>query len=211
MNEELSKPLPGRVMVAEDEHLVATGIRSQLLSLGCQVVGPVADGRSALEIAETETPDFAMLDVRMPVLDGLDAARTLWQDMGIPSVILTAYSDPRSIERAQQTGVFGYLLKPATADMLRAGLSVAWARANAARGQAKRIEQLEKLMANRRLIEQAKWKLVESRSMTEPQAHLFLQTEARNHRRRLIDVACGLLGVPVPSDGPANAGGRAET
>ncbi len=195
----LKSPLPKSVLVAEDEHLVAAGLCSQLAGLGCTVIGPVSDGRAAVHAAELHAPEFALLDIRMPVMDGLEAALSIWNSYGIPSAVITAYSDPTYIERAQQTGVYGYLLKPATADALRVSLSVAWARACAAGDANKRIGQLERLLASRRIIEQAKWKLVEARKMSEPEAHNFLQTEARNHRRRLIDVASEIVGVPVPA------------
>lgn len=194
-----SNSLPKTVLVAEDEHLVAAGLCAHLASLGCTVIGPVADGRAALHAAEIHAPDFALLDIRMPVMDGLEAAESLWNTYGIPSALITAYSDPSYIERARQTGVFGYTLKPATAETLRASLSIAWARAKSMADARTRIEQLERLLANRRTIEQAKWKLVESRKMSEPDAHVFLQNEARTQRRRLIDVACELLGQPAPA------------
>lgn len=199
MSQPAASPLPKSVLVAEDEHLVAAGLCAHLAALGCTVVGPVADGRAALHAAEMHAPDFALLDIRMPVMDGLEAAELLWKNFGIPSALITAYGDASYIERAQQTGVFGYMLKPATADALRASLSIAWARAVGTTDAKRRIEQLERLLANRRTIEQAKWKLVESRQMSEPDAHVFLQNEARTQRRRLIDVACELLGQPAPA------------
>ncbi len=191
--------LPKSVLVAEDEHLVATGLCAQLAALGCAVVGPVSDGRAAVHACELHAPECALLDIRMPVMDGLDAARAIWSSFSIPSVLITAYSDPSYVERAQQTGVFGYLLKPTTSDALRTSLAVGWARASSAVNAERRVQQLETLLANRRTIEQAKWRLVETRKMSEPEAHTFLQTEARNHRRRLIDVACDVLGLPVPA------------
>jgi AmiR/NasT family two-component response regulator len=195
-----SSMLPKSVLVAEDEHLVAAGLCSQLAGLGCTVIGPVSDGRAAVHAAELHAPDFAILDIRMPVMDGLEAAQLLWQTYGIPSVVITAYSDQSYLERAQQTGVFGYVLKPATTDSLRVTVSISWARAIAAADAQKRIGQLERLLANRRIIEQAKWKLVETKKITEPEAHVFLQNEARNHRRRLIDVACDIVGVTAPGE-----------
>lgn len=180
--------------------LVATALCSLLNSIGCEVVGPVPDGRAAIHTAETEAPDFALLDIRMPVMDGLDAAGLLWRDMGIASAILTAFSDDGCLERARESGVFGYLLKPATADSLRVGMSIAWTRACDASHQSRRITQLETLLHNRRLIEQAKWRLVESRRLTEPQAHAYLQTEARNQRRKLVDIARDVLGHTPETD-----------
>lgn len=192
--------LPTRVLIAEDESLVASALSASVRSLGCRVVGPVADGQAALLLAEKEPPDFALLDIRMPGLDGLSAAQMLWDRFNVPSAIVSAYSDPAYVARAQQTGVFGFLIKPVQTDMLRVGLSIAWSKALESGALSQRVQQLDTLLKNRRTIERAKWRLVSSRGLTEPDAHLFLQTEARNQRRKLVDVARALVG-----DEPADA------
>jgi len=177
------------VLVAEDEHLIAAGLASGLKSLGCTVLGPAVDGQSAIDLAIADPPDMALLDIRMPGMDGLAAAFTLWEVHNIPSVIVTAYSDPQYIERAQQTGVFGYLLKPVSIDNLRTTLSVAWSRASSVQQSSLRITQLEQTIANRRIVEQAKWKLVERYGLSEADAHTRLQQYARDHRCKLVEVA----------------------
>lgn len=183
-------PLPSRVLVAEDEHLIAAGLAAGLKSLGCTVLGPAVDAQSAIDLAIADPPDMALLDIRMPgSIDGLAAAHTLWEDHNIPSVIVTAFSDPQYIERAQQTGVFGYLLKPVSIDNLRTTLSVAWSRATSVHQSSMRITQLEQTIANRRIVEQAKWKLVERHGLSEADAHTRLQQYARDHRCKLIEVA----------------------
>lgn len=192
------KSLPPRVLVAEDEHLIAAGIAAGLRSLGCAVIGPAPDGQAALEAAESDPPDMAVLDIRMPTVDGLTAARHLWDDHGIPSVIVTAFSDDQYVSRAQATGVFGYVLKPVSIENLRVALNVAWARANEADVMAARIRQLEKSLEARKIVEQAKWKLIESMKITEPEAHAKLQGLARDQRRKLADVAADVLaGRPI--------------
>jgi response regulator NasT len=136
---------------------------------------------------------MALLDIRMPGLDGISAARTLWLEHIIPSVIISAYSDDSYLQQAQDTGVFGYLLKPASTENLRVTITIAWARALEHGLQSKRIAQLENSLVHRRLIEQAKWKLVQDLGIDEPEAHSRLQKLARNHRRRLVDVANDVL------------------
>ncbi len=187
-------PLPARVLIAEDEHLIAAGLAAGLKSLGCTVVGPASDGQSAIDLAIADPPDLALLDIRMPGIDGLAAAQTLWDSQQIPSVIVTAFSDPQYIERAQQTGVFGYLLKPVSIDNLRTTLSIAWSRANSQQQSSVRITQLEQTIANRRTVEQAKWKLVERYGLSEDEAHARLQQYARDHRCKLVEVANDVLG-----------------
>lgn len=184
---------PQRILVADDEHLMATGLTTALRSLNFTVVGPVSNGQSAIETVEQEEVDMALLDIRMPGIDGLSAAKILWQEHAIPSVIISAYSDDSYLQQAQETGVFGYLLKPASTENLRVTITIAWGRACAQGLQARRIAQLEESLAHRRIVEQAKWKLVELLNIDEPEAHARLQRMARNDRRRLVDVANDVL------------------
>lgn len=204
------KPAPERILIADDEHLMATGLASSITSLGYTVVGPVSDGRAAIEVAKKDPPDLAVLDIRMPDVEGLDAAEVLWEELAIPSVIVSAFSDKRYIEHAQQIGVFGYLLKPVSTENLRVTLSIAWARATAQAVQRKRIDQLENTLTNRKIVEQAKWLLIEREQMSEPEAHARLQREARNNRRPLVEVAqeiiAGLTGERASAGEPPGNG-----
>jgi len=185
--------MPVTVLVADDESLMATGLASSLKSLGFEIIGPATNGREAIDLALDQDPDIALLDIRMPEVDGLEVARTLWEEHGIPSIIVSAFSDKKYIEEAQASGVFGYMLKPVSTDNLRVTISIAWARALSQEEQAKRIEQLETTLTHRRIVEQAKWKLIETNGWTEAEAHTRLQREARNNRRKLIDVANEVL------------------
>jgi len=183
-------------MVADDENLVAIGISSALTALGYEVVGPIGDGQAAIDCARVEHPDLAILDIRMPIVDGLACAAQLWRELEIPAIIVSAYSSPNYVEQAQAAGVYGYLLKPVTTESLRAAVSIAWSRAVTVLWQAKRIDQLEQTLAVRRTVEMAKWRIIESCSMPEPEAHALLQKAARNQRRRLIDIAQEVLADP---------------
>ena len=200
MSDQKPASVPQRILVADDEHLMATGLTTALRVLDFIVVGPVSNGHAAIETAQQEAVDMALLDIRMPGVDGIAAARALWQDYAIPSVIISAYSDDSYLQQAQDTGVYGYLLKPASTENLRVTITIAWARAIDHGLQARRITQLESSLTHRRLIEEAKWKLVKSLGIDEPDAHARLQKLARNHRRRLIDVATDILeGRQAPS------------
>jgi len=192
---------PRRILVADDEHLMATGLATGLRSLDFHVVGPVSDGESACETCSNEPVDMALLDIRMPGMDGLMAAAKLWEERAIPSVIISAYSDERYLTRAQQTGVFGYLLKPVSTENLRVTISIAWARAQTHADQNKRIGQLEDSLKHRRIIEQAKWRLVEEAGQSEADAHAWLQRIARDGRRRLVDVANDVLEGRISPNG----------
>ncbi len=195
---------PSRVLVADDEHLIASSICNSVRSLGYEAVGPVGDGSEALRAFDCENPpDIAILDIRMPGMDGLEAARVLWHEQGVPSIIVSAYSGEEHLARAQAAGVFGYLIKPVSADAIGAELRVAWSRYCDTAEYKRRIQQLETTLQDRRLIEQAKWQLVQKNALSEAEAHSAIQRLARNQRRKLREVAQSILdsdGSPVALD-----------
>ena len=180
---------PRKILIADDEHLMAAGIAASIQELGHEVLGPTADGEAAVSLARKEHADLALLDICMPRRDGIDTARTLWSELHIPCVIVSAYADNAYVKGAQQTGVFGYLLKPVTSDSLRTTIAVAWSRAGFTTGLQSRVTQLETTLENRKVIEQAKWRLVQDRGMSEPDAHGYLQRTSRNARRPVVEVA----------------------
>ncbi len=197
------RPLPQlRVLVADDEHLVALGLANLMLDLGHEIVGVAADGAAAMDLAKTHRPDLALLDIKMPNMEGVEAAAKLFQDHATPSVIVSAYSDEEHLksirEGGDECGVYGYLLKPVSRDSLRVAIDVAIQRWSSERDKNDRIRQLEKNLANRRLIEQAKWRLVERSGFTEPQAHEKMQKSARNKRLPLAQVAQQVLDSEDP-------------
>ncbi len=119
---------PRRVLVADDDRSVAQSLVKAIQQMGYELVGPATTGRAAVELAREQQPDIAILDIRMPDMDGLEAGRILWGEMGVPLIYLSAFSNPEYLQRAMDVGAFGYLIKPATLDDLRVHLGVAWAR-----------------------------------------------------------------------------------
>ncbi|MGE3107993.1 MAG: ANTAR domain-containing response regulator [Phycisphaerales bacterium] len=188
---------PARIMVADDEHLVALGIASSVRDLGHEVVGTAPDGEAAVTMARQLLPDLALLDLRMPKLSGTEVAMIIYEELAIPSLVISAYSDQEYVSKIQaygeSSGVFAYLLKPVGVDELRVSIGVARHRAASDAHHIKRIEQLERNLVNRRIVEQAKWKLVETTNMTEPAAHEKLQKMARDCRRPLVEIAKQIL------------------
>jgi response regulator NasT len=184
---------PHRVLVADDEHLVASGVAVNLRELGYEVIGPAADGDEAINFCRHARPDIALLDIRMPKKDGLAAAEVVFRNMGVPVMIFSAYSDPEYVSNGNRVGVFGYLLKPVTQDQMRVGLSVAWGRFLDYARQHTEIGSLKERLEQRKIIEQAKWILVKRRGLEEPDAMRLLQKQARNNRRTLVEVAKAVL------------------
>jgi len=124
---EASRPLRS-VLVAEDEPHVAQSVSRALGQIGYELVGPAGSGREAVDLARKHSPDLALLDIRMPEMDGLEAGRVIWTELRIPVVFLSAFSNPEYLQQAMDLGAFGYMIKPATLDDLRVHLGVAWAR-----------------------------------------------------------------------------------
>lgn len=184
---------PVRILVAEDEHLVATDLAMNLRESGYKVIGPAPDGETAMELARSGNPDLALLDVRMPKRDGLSIAGEMYKELGIPAVILSAYSDEEYVRLAQNAGVFGYLVKPAAAAQLRACIEVAWGSYQRALRAEKDNEDLRRKLEERRVVERAKWILVQRKGMTESDAMHALQRHARSTRRKIVEVAQQLL------------------
>jgi AmiR/NasT family two-component response regulator len=184
---------PKTLLIADDEHLVASGLAASLRELGYTVIGPAADGEEAIELCSSAKPDMALLDIRMPKKDGLEAAEVVFKQLLIPVVIFSAYSDQEYVEAGNRVGVFGYLLKPVTQDQLRVGISVAWGRFLDHISQSTEINHLKERLESRKIVEQAKWVLVQRKNVSEPEAMRLLQRQARNNRRTLIDVAKSLL------------------
>jgi response regulator NasT len=183
---------PQRVLVAEDEHLVATNLAMMLGDLGYTVL-LATDGQEAVDMAKSAKPDIALLDIRMPHRDGLSAAKELYEQLGLPVVILSAYTESAEIAGAQQAGVFGYMVKPVQREQLRVGLDIAWHRFQLHSAEATESRKLRKRLEERRVIEQAKWAMVSGRGMTEPDAMRALQKRARDSRAQLIDVASAVI------------------
>src|SRR6476646_11057796 len=111
-----------KILIADDEKPVAHGLQGQLEALGYDVVAVVDDGQRAIEVCRRTLPDVVLMDIEMPVLDGLSAARQIAQDPGTPVIILTAHGHPNLIDQAVQDGVIQYLLKPVTSAALHAAI-----------------------------------------------------------------------------------------
>lgn len=184
---------PKRILIADDEFLVAAQVTHALATLGHITVGPAVDGEAAVALAKSALPDLCMLDVRMPKRDGISAAKEIFDELGIPVVIISAYSDAATVSAAKETGIFGYLVKPATVDQLRASIAVAWKLYITAANLASENENLRRRLEERRVIEKAKWLLVSKRNLQEPEAMSMLQKKARDSRKPLVEIAQGVI------------------
>jgi response regulator NasT len=182
-----------RFLIADDEALHNLALTSQLEALGHEVVATASNGQEAVELARDKKPDLAILDIRMPVMTGPDAAYKIVEDRPIPIIILSAYSDTRTVEEATRSPVFHYLVKPVDPDDLAPAISVAkarfdeWTRARAER------DVLETKLEERKVLERAKGLLMETRKMTEQEAYRFLQKTSQDRNTPMIELARKIL------------------
>jgi AmiR/NasT family two-component response regulator len=182
-----------RFLIADDEALHNLALTSQLEALGHEVVATASNGKEAVELAREKKPDVAVLDIRMPVMTGPEAAHQIHQERPIPIIILSAYSDNRTVEEATRSPIFHYLVKPVDPDDLAPAISVAkarfdeWTRARAER------DVLQVKLDERKTLERAKGILMETRGMTEQEAYRFLQKTSQDKNTPMIDLAKKIL------------------
>jgi AmiR/NasT family two-component response regulator len=178
-----------KVLVAEDEPVVAQGLRAQLEALGHSVVGIAHDGRDAVAKAESLEPNFVMLDIKMPRLDGLEATRQIMAHRPVPIVLVTAHSDPELIQLAMTAGVMGYLIKPVDRKDLAPAISLAVSRFGDLMALRKDVQTLKDALMLRQQVERAKGIMQRRMGLTEDEAHKRLQHLARNERCALGEAA----------------------
>jgi len=184
---------PHRVLVVDDELLVAKGIMASLQSMGFEPVGPCKNGEEAMQACHEDRPDIVIMDIQMPVMDGMEAAQIIFTEHDIPVVMLTAYSDDTYLQNCVAAGVFGFLLKPASGEQLSAGIAVAWRRFLDHVEQRSQIVNLQQRLEDRRLIEKAKWIIVKRKEISEPDAMKLLQMQSRNSRKSIAKVARAVI------------------
>lgn len=178
-----------RVLIADDDPIIRLDLMQMLSSIGYTVVAEAEDGREAVEMALAEKPDVCVLDVKMPVMDGIDAAREISDASVAPVVLLTAFSDQEVVERASQAGVFGYLVKPFKPSDLKPAIEVARARFEHSQLLTQQIENLNDRLDARKVIEKAKGVLVTRDGHQEAEAYRLMQKASMNRRISMRAVA----------------------
>jgi two-component system, response regulator PdtaR len=182
-----------RLVIADDESLIRMNLKETLVGLGYLVVGEAGDGVSAINLARELRPDLVVMDIKMPKLDGIQAAEILTQERIAPVLLLTAYSDRDLVERAKEAGVVAYLVKPfREADLLPA-LEVAMARFNELRALDKALGDLKESLETRKVVERAKGLLMEQQGLSEAEAFRKIQQLSMNTRKPMKEIAQALL------------------
>ena len=191
-------PAARTVVIAEDETLIRMDLAEMLVEEGYDVVGQAGDGAKAIELAEELRPDLVILDVKMPVLDGIAAAEAIAGQRIAPVVMLTAFSQRDLVERARDAGAMSYLVKPFTQSELVPAIEMAVSRFAEITELEAQVTDLEDRLETRKAVERAKSILQDQLSLTEPEAFRWIQKTAMDLRMSMRQVAEGVVSHGVP-------------
>ena len=182
---------PIRILVAEDEALIRMDLVEMLREAGYEVVAEAVDGAQAIELAQLHKPDLAILDVKMPVLDGISAAEKII-DIA-PVLMLTAFSQRELVERARDAGVMAYVVKPFSIGDLVPAIEIAISRHTQMRSLADEVKDLHERLETRKLIDRAKGILMQALNLSEPEAFSWIQRAAMDRRLTMKEVAAAVI------------------
>jgi AmiR/NasT family two-component response regulator len=182
-----------RILIAEDETIIRLDLRKLLEEAGHEVCAEARDGAEAIELVEKHEPDLAILDVKMPRLDGIEAAKRILEERPIPIVMLTAYGQDELVARAVEAGVFGYLVKPFRESDLLPAIATARARHEELSALRDEADSLAEALAARKAIERAKGLLMEREALTEQEAFARLRKASQLSGKPLKVVAEALI------------------
>ena len=182
-----------RVLLAEDEALIRLDLKELLEEEGYEVVGEAGDGEAAVRLARDLRPDLIVLDIKMPVLDGLSAAERIAEEHIAPVLILTAFSQKDLVDRAAQARAMGYLVKPFQKGDVVPAIELAMARYGEMATLEEEVTDLEERLETRKLVDRAKGILMDRYGMKEADAFRILQKAAMDGRLRMSEVARRVL------------------
>jgi AmiR/NasT family two-component response regulator len=183
-----------RVLVAEDDPLIALALSERLRAIGHEPIGPAADGEEAIEIARATLPDLYLFDIEMPAVDGLEAATQLAADgLRRPVVVVTGVDDPGLIERSIASGVSAYLTKPIDSRELEAAIELAAVRHAEFEALEAEVDRAQQALEDRKLVERAKGLLMSALNLSEHDAFRRLQLTARERNLHLAEVAARIV------------------
>ena len=182
-----------RIVVAEDEALIRLDLAEMLEELGYDVVGEASDGEQAVALVNEHKPDVVIMDVKMPVLDGISAAEQIGKERIAPVIMLTAFSQKELVERARDAGVMAYIVKPFTQADLAPAVDIAtsrWAELKALEGE---IADLGELLETRKAVDRAKGILMTRLKLSEADAFRWIQKTAMDRRLGMREVADAVI------------------
>jgi len=182
-----------KAVIADDEPIIRMDLKALLEDMGHVVLGEAADGQKAIELARMYRPDVVIMDIKMPVMDGLDAAKVIAQEKIAPVVLLTAYSQKDLIERAKEAGVFAYMVKPFQESDLMPAIEIAMARYLELQELESTVGSLEEKLETRKIVDRAKGILMDKYTMSEADAFRRIQHQSMNQRRSMKEIAEAII------------------
>ncbi|MFI5755231.1 ANTAR domain-containing response regulator [Streptomyces sp. NPDC051569] len=182
-------PLTTRVVIAEDEALIRLDLKEMLEEEGYSVVGEAGDGQQAVELAREHRPDLVILDVKMPVLDGISAAEKIAEESIAPVLMLTAFSQRDLVERARDAGAMAYLVKPFSKSDVVPAIEMAVSRFTELKTLEQEVADLTQRLETRKLVDRAKSILQTQYGLTEPAAFRWIQKTSMDRRLSMQEVA----------------------
>ncbi len=182
-----------RIIIADDESVMRADLREMLTTLGYLVVGEAGDGQSAVNQARELKPDLLIMDIKMPIMDGIDAAKVLTQEKIAPVLLLTAYPQRDLVERAKDASVIGYLVKPFREQELVPAIEIALSRFAEFRELQSEVGDLKETLETRKLVDRAKGILMDTQGLTEAEAFRKIQKMSMNNRKPMKEVAEAII------------------
>jgi response regulator NasT len=182
-----------KVLIADDEPIILLDLKQMLENLGYEVVAEASDGQQAVTLARETHPDVCILDVKMPVLDGIEAVTIITEENIAPAILLTAYSDKELVDRAKAAGVFAYLVKPFKPSDLPPSIEVARSRFEQNLQLTKEVGTLQERLEARKLVDRAKGILMDEHKLTEGEAYRRIQVQSMNLRKTMREVAEAII------------------
>jgi response regulator NasT len=182
-----------RFVIADDDGLTLMVLRKILIAMGHEVIGEAGDGQQAVALVQEVKPDLVILDIRMPKMEGLEAARLIQSQCATPVIILSAHTESGLGSEAASAGAHAYLVKPFTAAQLTPAIELALTNFEKSRMLEEKLQQVNEALEARKLIERAKGILMRQTGLDEEAAYLKLQKTARNENKKLVEVARALI------------------
>jgi response regulator NasT len=198
MSNEAMQNAPVRILVAEDEALIRMDLVEMLQEAGYTVVAEATNGEEAIALATEHQPDLAILDVKMPVLDGISAAEKIISIA--PVLMLTAFSQKELVDRARDAGVMAYVVKPFTIGDLVPAIEIAMSRHSQMRSLADEVADLHERLETRKIIDRAKGILMKALNLSEPEAFSWIQRAAMDRRLTMKEVANAVISPEAALD-----------
>ncbi len=182
-----------KILIAEDEYIVLMGLKEVLENLGYSVIAEATNGKQAVEYALEYQPDLLIIDINMPILDGIEAIRKINKKVNIPAIITTGYNEKELIKRANDAGVFYYLVKPVDEIELKPAIEIVMSRFEEYSKLKNQLKEKEDALESRKFIERAKGILMEKNNIKEAEAMKLLQKMSTSRNKKMVEISKDII------------------